>query len=217
MGDVPAECPSPTTLACPSTDTSLDCPKNNVETAVVEPENPATKNSIASKAMASGILVTAAPALMLATTGLGAADEVIKTVKPIIKQGIKVFEELNSLTQLPNLNAKNALSASIDTEAFKIASNKLLESFNESNKGATPDQLAANLKKFLSDKEIIETTMTQRVPKVGGKKIISRTHKSINQFLNPKITAANMLKSKKLFRNNTKSKYKYKSKKRRFH
>jgi hypothetical protein len=46
---------------------------------------------------------------------------------------------------------------------------------------------------------------------VGGKKIISRTHKSINQFLNPKITAAN-IKSKR-FRN-TKSKSKYNTKKR---
>ena len=32
-----------------------------------------------------------------------------------------------SLTQFPDLNAKNTLSASIDNEAFKIASNQLLK------------------------------------------------------------------------------------------
>ena len=48
-------------------------------------------------------------------------------------------------------------------------------------------------------------SLTESSKQVGGKKIISRTHKSINQFLNSKITAAN-IKSKR-FRN-TKSKSK---------
>jgi hypothetical protein len=184
------------------------------ETVVkIEPVKTDAQNSIASKAMASGILVAAAPALTLATTSLGAVDEVLNTVTPIIEKGITVLGTINSLTQLPNLNATNTLNESIKIKAFEITSNKLLENLNESNKGATSDQLAANLIKFLSDKQKIETAGNQ----TGGKKIISRTHKSINQFLNPKITAANMLKSKKRFRNNTKSKYKYKSKKRRFH
>jgi hypothetical protein len=58
---------------------------------------------------------------------------------------------------------------------------------------------------------LTESKKTESSNQVGGKKIISRTHKSINQFLNPKITAAN-IKSKR-FRN-TKSKSKYNTKKR---
>jgi hypothetical protein len=61
------------------------------------------------------------------------------------------------------------------------------------------------------ESEINSLTESKKTEQVGGKKIISRTHKSINQFLNPKITAAN-IKSKR-FRN-TKSKSKYNTKKR---
>ena len=194
-----------------------ECPENmgdnypeNIVESVAVPVATDTQNSIASKAMASGILVTAAPAITLAKTSLGAADEVLGTVTPIIQQGVKVLGTINSLTQFPDLNAKNTLSASIDNEAFKIASNQLLKNFEESNKNATSEKIAANLIKFISDKTKIETAGNQ----LGGKKIISRTHKSINQFLNSKITAAN-IKSKR-FRS-TKSKNKIKSKKRRKH
>jgi hypothetical protein len=187
---------------------------SNCSSADVTPkksDNPITEikdNSIASKTMAYSFLSTFAPAITMAITGIGAADEVLKKIQPIINSIFDLRVKLDKLTHLPDLNAKSKQYK----EAIEIAVNQLTEHFKKINKNAKSDEIAINLRQYLLDIEKIEA-----VDQVGGKKIISRTHKSINQFLNPKITAANMQRSKKRFLNTntkTKTKYKYKSKKR---
>lgn len=136
----------------------------------------------------------------------GISDEFIKiitSVKEVIKK-----RELSDLVAENNTINNQINKESPLTEDKK---EKLREEFKRFFVELKKER-AENKKISLEEKGLTFLTEHGRIGgnhmQKGGKKIISRTHKSINQFLNPKITAAN-IKSKR-FRSN-------KSKKRRIH
>jgi hypothetical protein len=225
-------CGTSTTPGCPESFTGKSgCEStsaaNNVNPAAnnVNPAaNNESKRSIASIALAAPITATLTMPAAQAQAFAGAASIVLAdTISPTVESVAELFAKLEEFRK-KIYGDKNAEILKHETDrqlnekqndTFKTASEFIIDSAKKKSVGKLSSEIAAN---FIEATKEIADLKDKMFPlkTIGGKKIISRTHKSINQFLNPKITAANMLKSKKRFRNN-KSKSKYKSKKRRFH
>ena len=182
-----------------------DCP-NSKPAAVETVKKTETENGVASKAMATGLLGLATPAINIINTGTGAANEILKTVQPMIANIISLRTKINSLTQLPDLEANQNLLEGANKKMFIQTSETLIKNANEEIE-INPDNLEQIITKLNTALESLYDKLLNPSKQDGGKKIISRTHKSINQFLNPKITAAN-IKSKR--KRNAKSGYKSK-------
>ncbi len=209
-----SECPSPTTIACPSPgNTDSNCPGENKPTVKSHVDNPVDKPGHTALGM-----IVAAPAIAAiaipntqAQGYLDAANIFVEYIEPTLTQIKNFYAKINSINDTSIQKKETQIANKGLEDSFKI----LLSTANEKMKGKNVG--VEELLKINTDLQNDIKTLINSLnpPKGGGKKIISRTHKSINQFLNPKITAANMLKSKKRFRNNkSKSKSKYKSKKR---
>jgi len=164
----------------------------------------ATDTNAAANAAALALQAPIAAANTAATT-ITAINEAAHDAITNFGTSLFNFGELFNTENIKN--EKKVVSKILQTGLDKIKAD-CEEKINKS-KGETETIKSIILKCESEIKSLTEPEQTQN--QVGGKKIISRTHKSINQFLNPKITAAN-IKSKR-FRN-TKSKSKYKSKKR---
>jgi len=186
-----------------------DCPDTVDKT---EPVKPAKETN---SATALALKATFAIPLFYADKGIQLAETALDIALPFISKLQHLRSEINKSINTKDEKDSDEISKKTKEDAFITASNTLINNANEEIK-TNPDNLDTIIKKLNDELAKIKNTLLIPVSlptQEGGKKIISRTHKSINQFLNPKITAANMLKSKKRFRNN-KSKYKYKSKKR---
>jgi hypothetical protein len=187
-----------------ATDTTTDTP---VTDATVEPAGTGLKTNPATDIL---VATTLAVPITYAQTGVKIAASATNIAAPIIESFTDIKNVLNKLFNEDETKQINSLEK-FQNKTFEEACNLILQkASNESKK--TPLDIIAIFENANTEIKTLYTTLLQKQKqKGGGKKIISRTHKSINQFLNPKITAAN-IKSKR-FRN-TKSKSKYKSKKR---
>lgn len=164
-----------------------------------------TEPSIASKSLATTASNSLIVPVTTLTTGIDAATIVVADVlAPVIKKWTEFSGKIQSLKDVSFIENNIKLKNETELEANKIVLKNLLEKFMEDNKDKTDTSL---LTKDLNNLKAAIDEILNPPKQTGGKKIISRTHKSINQFLNPKITAAN-IKSKR-FRN-TKSKSKSK-------
>jgi hypothetical protein len=188
--------------------TAADATTDATTDATVEPATE-SGTSVASKSLATTASVSLIGPAKAATTAIGAANIVVENVlAPVIKNLAEFYGKIQSLEDVSFIENNLKLKNETELKANEIVLKNLLEKFMIDNKDKTDTSLLTQELNILKDS--IDKILNPP-NKVGGKKIISRTHKSINQFLNPKITAAN-IKSKR-FRN-TKSKSKYKSKKR---
>jgi hypothetical protein len=194
-----------------------DCSENNVESgiAVSAPALPAKETNAATTL---ALKTTFAIPLFYADKGIQLAETALGVALPVILKLQHLRSEINKSINTEDEKDSDAISKKTKEDAFITASNTLINNANEEIK-TNPDNLDKIIEKLKAELEQIKNTLLKPVSSLptqggGGKKIISRTHKSINQFLNPKITASN-IKSKR-FRS-TKSKYKSKSKKRRKH
>jgi hypothetical protein len=135
---------------------------------------------------------------------LDAADILLGYLEPTFTQIKELYAKIASIKDGSNKKIQEETIHKGVEESFK----NLLNKFIESNKNVTDAKILAenliNLKK--DTKLIIDTGRANQVG--GGKKIISRTHKSINKFLNPKITASN-IKSKRFRSTKSKKRRKY--------
>ena len=186
-----------------------ECP----ETVVAAPALPAEKTN---SATTLALKATFAIPLFYADKGIQLAETALDIALPIISKLQHLRSEFNKSINTEVGNESDALLKKSKNDMFIQTSNTLITNANKKIE-ETPENLETIITNLNDELEKIKNTLLNPVSiptQGGGKKIISRTHKSINQFLNPKITAANMLKSKKRFRS-TKSKSKYKSKKRR--
>jgi hypothetical protein len=180
---------------------------------------PALPAKETNSATALALKATFAIPLFYANKGIQLAETALDIALPFISKLQHLRSEINKSINTENEKDSDAISKKTKEDALIQTSNTLITNANK-NIEETPENLEEIITNLNNELEKIKLKLSNPVSlttQIGGKKIISRTHKSINLFLNPKITAANMLKSKKRFRNNTKSKYKYKSKKRRFH
>jgi len=168
-----------------------------------------TATNAATDAASAAALALQAPiaaANTAATTITAISEAAGYTIKKFKNSFVNFWELFNT----ENIkNEKKVVSKILQTGLDKIKAD-CEEKINKSN-GETETIKSIILQCESEIKSLTEPEPEQTQNQVGGKKIISRTHKSINQFLNPKITAAN-IKSKR-FRN-TKSKSKYNTKKR---
>ena len=206
-----------TTTAAATTAATVDCNTSNKECSdtTTDVSAPVTASGTGTEPSVTGLKTNQATDMFVATTlavpiayaqtGVKIAASATNIAAPIIESFTDIKKVLNKLFNEDDTNQINSLNK-IQNNTFEEAGKLILQKASVESK--TPDaDIIAIFEKANTEIKTLYTTLLQKQKQTqtGGKKIISRTHKSINQFLNPKITAAN-IKSKR-FRN-TKSKSK---------
>jgi hypothetical protein len=205
-----------TTTAAATTAATVDCNTSNKECATTtDVSAPVTASGTGTEPSVTGLKTNQATDMFVATTlavpiayaqtGVKIAASATNIAAPIIESFTDIKKVLNKLFNEDDTNQINSLNK-IQNNTFEEAGKLILQKASVESK--TPDaDIIAIFENANTEIKTLYTTLLQKQKQTqtGGKKIISRTHKSINQFLNPKITAAN-IKSKR-FRN-TKSKSK---------
>lgn len=194
---------------CTSAATTIDTTSTTSTSTAAKTDG----HSAASIALAA----TAVSALVVpekqAATAIGAADIVVDYVTPTITKFYELLGKVQTATDINYIETNLKLKQAFQKEANKNALDILLQKFIKENKGETNENiLKEKLTKF---NNALDNILNMGVSQSGGKKIILRTNKSIKQFLNPKITFTNMLKSNSKSKSKRKRITKTKSKKRR--
>lgn len=190
-----------------------DCSENNVESgiAVSAPGVIPAKETNAATALA--LKASFAVPLFYADKGIQIAETAVDIALPFISKLQHLRSEIYKSINTEDEKDSAALLKKQKKDMFIQTSNILITNANKTIK-ETPQNLKTIIDKLNAELENLHNQLLIPVNQGGGKKIISRTHKSINQFLNSKITAAN-IKSKRFRSTKSKSNSKYKSKKRR--
>ncbi len=215
--------------ANPNSNNSLGCENAKGEigctsaatTAITKPTTDIEKKDNSATALA--LKTTFAIPLFYADKFINIGEAALGIALPFITKVQNLRREINKSLNTDEEDKKEDLLSNANKNFFIKETDNLINSTTKEIENLSKDSMYDKNFNNIIDKlnknitKLYEQLIISNPNKInqtgGGKKIISRTNQSINQFLNPKITSTNMLKSKSK-RKRVTTKYKTKSKKR---
>jgi hypothetical protein len=148
------------------------------------------------------LVASAAPTLIGLAATIKSATQQIQALDPLIEQTATEVKNFSETIKSPLQEVSKSLVSASETvssitEPIQILNDKA--EIDEIVKNKVIDDTKTAIQKSKTTEEmnnaiLIGETKLEKIGQIGGKKILSRTNKSIAQFLNSKVTFQSILK-----------------------